>query len=168
MEDSTFDPKKRQTLAVMTGTALAIAMPSLSNATAILPTATSTPDDSTRLSGMELTLTLGKSPTVSIHNNTDQLVIVHHIYPGNVSIDGSQFDLNSLFKGSASAVGRGHTRRFNIQRSTAESAELNFPKGLIGSKPIKFRIIASDGAEVHNSTRHFFFNQRSLLPVIAA
>ena len=165
MSQRIVDEKKRRTLAIMAGTTAAALLPTVATAaTNPLKLDSSSKDSSVAINSsdddLEISLDLDGSPTLFIKNKTDKLVIVRHVHPGIVHVNGSTFDINSLFESSASAIGGHRTRRYQIEATHPLASERPFPRRLISSKPVRVTAISggTDPAEQLNTPRNFFFS----------
>lgn len=159
MQNQSVDIQKRRTMAIIAGTGAALALPSLASAgQPIQPHKSDVTLDSGN-PNVEIVLSLDNSPTIFIRNNTEKVVIIKHVYPGVVHANGKTFDINSLFERSATAVAANHTRRLPIEEISPLAKERAFPKGLIGSKPV--RMVKADqhglSNEVTIAHRNYFF-----------
>ena len=165
------DLAKRKTLITLSGTALVTAVPVLSGASAgvsndLLNSNTGTARSSASVlpvsaGGSELSLSLlvDEESILTIENQTDRLIIVRHVYPGIVHAGKQTFDINSVFKRSAYAIGAGRSRSMPIEQTFSTQAETAYPRHQYTNKPIRVASLiaqSSEGSLVANSSRSFF------------
>lgn len=160
------DQAKRNTLIMLSGTALVTAMPAIAagygNVIQIADAGIThdTPESMIAISGkdmeMSIELNINDQPTVTIANLTDQLIIVRHVYPGIVHAGERTFDINSVFERSAYAVSAGKSRTIAISETYSTQAEVKFPRDT--HQPIRAaKLIAQTPTGlVANSTRSFY------------
>lgn len=107
---------------------------------------------------LSMQLTLEPEPLLTMTNNSDQLVIVRHVYPGIVHAGDKAFDINAVFERSAYAISAGSTRRVPIAPVSHTTAEAQFPREKYRKSPQ--RIVSVTGFDKHgplvNSTRSFY------------
>lgn len=160
------DQAKRNTLMMLSGTALVTAMPALAagygNVLRIAGSdiARQTPESLIAISGedMEISIALqvADQPTVTIDNHTDKLVIVRHVYPGIVHAGDRTFDINSVFERSAYAVSAGKSRTIAIHDTYSTQAEAQYPQDTRKPTRVANVIAQSQTGVVENSTRSFY------------
>jgi len=160
METLMVNDERRTVLKILGGTAVIATMPSIANGSVIdirdkrdqqtVPVSAN--------SELMVALTVDPEPTVQLINNSDKLVIVRHVHPGIVHAGEKTFDINSIFAGSAYAIGAGRTRRIKIEPTFATQAEAEFPRYQYRNQPQ--RLVSVTGTDRHglvvNSSRSFF------------
>ena len=168
--DSGVDRERRLALKMIGGTAVLATSAALSSAHALnslSPDAVDAASDSDTIDtvghhrpGAELTISLSvdPEPTIRITNHSDKLIILRHVYPGIIHAGAKTFDVNSIFEGSAYAIGAGRSRVVSVGETVATQAERDFPRHLYARQPQ--RIVAVTGRNyagiLANSTRSFF------------
>lgn len=165
--DSGFDRKRRLALKMIGGTAVLATGAAFSTAHALSTNAADAATDTAAIDtvghhrpGAELTISLSvdPEPTIRITNHSDKLIILRHVYPGIIHAGAKTFDVNSIFEGSAYAIGAGRSRVVSVGETVATQAERDFPRHLYAKKPQ--RIAAVTGRNyagiLANSTRSFF------------
>lgn len=165
------DLAKRKTLITLGGTALVTAAPVLAGVSASVSSDLLNSKTGATLSsgtilpisagGNELSLSLlvDEESFLTIENHTDRLIIVRHVYPGIVHAGKQTFDINSVFKRSAYAIGAGRSRSMPIEQTISTQAETDYPRHKYSNKPIRVASLlaqSSEGSLVANSSRSFF------------
>ncbi len=161
-----FDANRRLALKMIGGTAVLATGAAYTSAYA-LGTASTGVEETTPISaatpartGAELSISLSvdPEPTIRITNHSNKLVIVRHVHPGIIHAGENAYDINSLFVGSAYAIGAGRSRTMAVKKTSAIQPERDFPRHLYANKPQ--RIVAVTGRNyagiLANSTRSFF------------
>lgn len=161
------DAKKRNTLKLITGSAVVAVVPGGVAAQCIhggqgYPAQTAMEEIVVPVtsSGAELTIALNvdPEPTVRLTNHSKELIIVRHVYPGMVHAGEVAFDINSIFEKCAYAISPGTGRTVKIEPTTSTQAETEFPRHLYRNKPQ--RLVAVTGRDnrgiLANSSRSFF------------
>lgn len=162
MKQSHFDPAKRQTIKLLSGSAIIAAVPVVAtNAMAKTGAGTdSIRETSLTASGAELSLSLlvDDETVLKMTNNTDHLVIVRHVHPGIVHAGDKVFDLNAAFKRSAYAISGGSTRSVVLNPIDRLAGETEFSRSRYRNMPQ--RIVSVTGSDKRglllNSTRSFY------------
>ena len=160
MQNEKFDPKKRHTLKLLSGTAMVASMPAL----AMNAGQSSAASDGreVRLSGegaeLSFSLHVDEKAVLKMSNNTDRLIIVRHVHPGIVHAGEQTFDINSAFQRSAYEISAGHTRSVVLEPVNHLAGEVDFPRARYRKMPQ--RIVSVTGSDERgllvNSTRSFY------------
>jgi len=68
----------------------------------------------------------GRWHSIKLTNTSSKAIIVKHVYPGLVSVDGKKYDVNSLFSEGPIVVqpGKSHVGLVAQQYSSAKEVEL--------------------------------------------
>ncbi len=159
------DLAKRNTLIMLSGTAVVSAMPALASSYGIPAiTGAGATDQSVEAlmsvsgEGMELSvfLKIDEQPSVTITNRTDKLIILRHLHPGIVHAGDKTFDINSVFERCAHAVSAGKSRTLPIVETFSTQAEVQYPRNTKAPLRVANLVAHSPIGEVTNSTRSFY------------
>ena len=158
------DYRKRTTIKVISGAAAIAGTPSIASAGVfggahdelpatediIVPVNTSTE--------LKIELTVSDESTIRMTNNSNQLLILRHVYPGIVHAGARAFDINSLFVNCAYAISAGRSRTVTIQPTVSTQAETPYPRELYRNRPQRAVSVVGhdDKGLLVNSTRSFF------------
>lgn len=107
---------------------------------------------------LSMQLTLEPEPLLTMTNNSDQLVIVRHVYPGIVHAGDKAFDINTAFERSGYAISAGGTRRVRLSPVSHTSAEAQFPREKYRNLPQRVVSVTGFSGQgmLVNSTRSFY------------
>lgn len=162
------DIAKRNTLTLLSGSALITAMPSLAKGISPTPAAVlDSPADSmvplsTRAAHsaeISISIEVDEQATLTLTNHSDSLIVVRHVHPGIVHAGERAFDINAPFKHSAYAIGAGRSRVIKIESTQSTQAETSFPRHLYANKPQKIVHVTANSAnagQLVNSTRSYY------------
>jgi len=158
------DLDKRTTLRVITGAAAIAATPSMaaaglsggahdeqhSNEEFVVPVNASTE--------LTIALSVDPEPVLRLTNNSKQLLIVRHVYPGLIHAGTETYDINSVFVNCAYAISAGRSRTIKIQPTKSTQAEVAYPRQLYRNQPQRAVTVTGNNhmGTIVNSTRSFY------------
>ncbi len=155
-----FDPKKRQTIKLLTGAALVAGVPAVSMPAGAFDAEADVQEVNINAVNAELSFSLhvDEQAVLKMANNTDRLLIVRHVHPGIVHAGRHTFDINAAFERSAYAISAGHTRSVELKPIDPLVGEVEFSRSQYRNMPQ--RIVSLTGSDKHgmlvNSTRSFY------------
>lgn len=137
MDDSTFNPGRRNTLKVIGVAGSSLALPAwIVNAQAAQ---TQRSEAHTSMPANPLHISFSDSfhagaQLVSLTNNSSDLLTVRHIYPGIVSTAGKVYDLNDLLQDGELTISAGKTQVYRLSAIKNYRSEKAAPIGIDNSK----------------------------------
>jgi len=153
------DKTKRTTLKALSGlTAAAAIPPGVATASTLLKTDTADSDSF----GSDVTVSMvsghGRWHSVKLTNTSNKAVTLKHVYPGIVTVNNNNYDINALFKSGPIVIEAGQSHLAVVATQNRNLPETEIPAGLTKQHPFKLDTAYKHFGQIKPviTTRNFF------------
>jgi len=154
------DQSKRQTLKLMASTLPMMALPAIAMEQSDTTAQIADVESSVSLGAKDQRFSIellfeGAEASVRITNESDQVAVVKHVYPGIVHAGHNSYDINSIFENSACGIAAGRSRTFHLEPVSHTQTERDFPRHLFSNRPLTIASVtgSDERGTVVQSTR---------------